>query len=234
MYFGCDHWSIRKIPICFIGFVCFVKNSFPFLVTGVSVTCNLLSAFEALWLQRPWIWSPVRVPGLHPGPFTSVYCLTSWICFFIREASSPVKWGTAVTLHSLEVWLLRGDEVLVWKHSVKGYLYLRCQISSGQLWSWQSGDDGMYAFICMVECGLLRWKRFPGSASRQIFGTSVLGSCPQCVAWSRYWLSISKMEICENLCSLWLMHFPSIASKYILFFFLLYHLYLFFLESALP
>lgn len=128
MYFGCDHWSIRKIPICFIGFVCFVKNSFPFLVTGVSVTCNLLSAFEALWLQRPWIWSPVRVPGLHPGPFTSVYCLTSWICFFIREASSPVKWGTAVTLHSLEVWLLRGDEVLVWKHSVFEMLNLKWSV----------------------------------------------------------------------------------------------------------
>lgn len=111
MYFGCDHWSIRKIPICFTGFVCFVKNSFPFLVTGVSVMCKLLCAFEALFVtsEARDLESSSSFRPHHPGPFTSVYCLTSWICFFIREASSPVKWGTAVTLHSLEVWLLRWE-----------------------------------------------------------------------------------------------------------------------------
>lgn len=50
----------------------------------------------------------------------------------------------------------------------------------GQLYFWQSGDEGKFALVYLVDCDLLRWDRFPGLALYQILDAFVLGSCLQC------------------------------------------------------
>lgn len=52
----------------------------------------------------------------------------------------------------------------------------------GQLYFWQLGDEGKFALVCLVDCDLLRWYRYPGLAlyQYQILDASVLGSCLQC------------------------------------------------------